>query len=135
VLDALALQRRAGVSADDEQLASLAAALELVPVEAKESSPGEDSPDDRALAEALPVRCPMGSYQNQPLSRVVADGEAGARWLTWALQQPWTQDPRFKEALHVVGQAEGLVEASDVSAEDDAPDDAPANSGEEGSDG
>jgi hypothetical protein len=103
VLDALALQRRAGVSADDAQLASLAAALERVPA--------ETAPD--SLADALEAVAPMGSFHNTTLRRILRAGEPGRAWLRWALARDWPQDPAFAEALRVVCEREGLTPKDD----------------------
>jgi hypothetical protein len=104
VLDAVELQRRAGVTATDAQLAAIEEELARVPAE----------PVSPSLEEALRAVCPLGSYQRQPLSRVVAAGEAGRRWIVWALTREWRPaDRAFVDALRIVAEAEGLEAPAD----------------------
>jgi len=100
VLAAIALHRRTGVTATDEQLAALAAALGRVPAETAAAS---------SSADPLDAVAPAGSLQGKTLRAALALGDAGRQWVRWAAAQPWPLDPRFRAAVLEVARREGLA--------------------------
>lgn len=46
------------------------------------------------------AKIPVGSYQGRPLAKLL-EFENGTEWLDWALQQDWSHDKSFEQALHV----------------------------------
>jgi hypothetical protein len=99
VLAAMALHQRAGVTATDEQLAALAAALEQVPA--------------NLSADPLAAVAPLGSFQGWTLRRILGAGEPGRRWIVWAMGRSWPLDPAFADALLEVARREGLAPKGD----------------------
>lgn len=61
--------------------------------------------DAEALAAALAVKIPSGSYQSRTIAWVLEIGEPADVWLAHALRQPWPQDPEFKAAVTLAVEA------------------------------